>query len=330
MKIKLLSGRNIKEAVNMSQAIASVKEAFIQLSQGNAVVPQRIQVPVSEAGGISLFMPAYLKTTHSLGAKIVSVFPKNAGKTLPTIHALVTLINAWTGRPEGVMDGTYLTALRTGAASGLATDLLSHPDAEIVAVFGAGTQGRTQLEAVCSVRKIAKAWIFDTDKKAALAFADEMKNRGNPFPRAVLTATDPAQAVREADVICTATTSHRPVFSDADLPSGVHINGIGSYTPDMQEIPAETVARSKIIVDSTSAVLEETGDLIIPIKKKMISETCIRGEIGQVAAGQIPGRESETEITFFKSVGNAVQDMAVSSLILSRAKEMNLGLDVDI
>ncbi|MBN1222484.1 MAG: hypothetical protein JXB23_04510 [Candidatus Aminicenantes bacterium] len=330
MKIKLLSSQDIKKAVNMSLAIESVKEAFVQLSRGEAEVPLRTQVPVTEAGGISLFMPAYLKASHSLGAKIVSVFPKNSEKSLPTIHALVIVIDARTGRTEAVMDGTYLTALRTGAAAGLATDLLSKTDSAVAAVFGAGTQGRTQLEAVCVVRAITKVWIFDPNEKSALAFADEIKRRGKPFPSDISLASDPAQAVREADVICTATTSHRPVFADDDLPPGVHINAIGSYTPAMQEIPAATIARSKIVVDSLPAVLEEAGDIIIPLKEEMISMSDIHGEIGQVASGLISARESDTEITFFKSVGNAVQDVAVSKLILSRAEQMNLGLDVDI
>jgi len=330
MKIKILSNQNIKHAVNMTQAIQTVKSAFIQLSQGEAEVPLRTQIPVAEAEGISLFMPAYLRKSQALGTKIVSVFPKNPENSLPTIHALVIVIDARTGSPEAVMDGSYLTALRTGAASGLATDLLARTDSEVVAIFGAGTQGRTQLEAVCTVRSISKAWIYDPNEKSAQAFVQEMKLRGKPIPSAIYMALDPAQAVREADVICTATTSHHPVFKDDDLPPGVHINGVGSYTPNMQEIPAATVVRSKTVIDSFPAILEEAGDILIPMREGMISKHDIHGEIGQVASGKIPGRESAAEITFFKSVGNAVQDMAVARTILSRARELNLGVDVDI
>jgi len=140
----------------------------------------------------------------------------------------------------------------------------------------------------------------------------------------------PSQAVQEADIICTATTSYQPVFDNASLKSGVHINGIGSYTPQMQEIPAETVVRSKVVVDSFQASLSEAGDLIIPIEKGLLRKKDIHGEIGEVAAGKIAGRESDEEITFFKSVGVAVRDMAVAELVLSQSQKLRLSVDVEI
>jgi alanine dehydrogenase len=240
------------------------------------------------------------------------------------------VVDAVTGRPVALMDGTYLTALRTGAASGVATELLARPDARVAAVFGAGAQARTQLEAVCTVRPIDRVRVYDTSREAATAYAEEMRTHGQPIPPDIAVAASAAEAVRDADVICTATTATTPVFSDADLKPGVHVNAIGAYTPEMQEIPAETVARATIVVDSRSASLAEAGDLIIPLRSGLISEDSIRGEIGQVAAGQIPGRLSPDEVTFFKSVGVAVQDVAVADLVLQRAVSLGLGMEVEL
>jgi ornithine cyclodeaminase/alanine dehydrogenase-like protein (mu-crystallin family) len=260
----------------------------------------------------------------------VSVFPGNPARGLPLIHAVVIVVDAETGRPVALMDGTYLTALRTGAASGAATELLARPGTRVAAIFGAGAQARTQLEAICTVRPIEKVWVYDPVPEAARAYIEEMKGRGQPVPADVAVADSPAQAVGEADVICTATTSTAPVFDDADLKPGVHINGIGSYTPEMQEIPAQTVARARVVVDSRSASLAEAGDLIIPMTEGLISHASIHGEIGEVAAGVISGRRSDDEVTFFKSVGVAVQDVAVAELILRRAAALGLGVEVDL
>jgi alanine dehydrogenase len=330
MKLRILSGGDVRRAVTMAEAIQAVKEAYIQLSTGQAVVPLRTPVEVEKRGAVTLFMPAYLATSDAMGAKIVSVFPGNPAQGLPLIHAVVIVVDAETGRPAALMDGTYLTALRTGAASGTATDLLARPDARVAAIFGAGVQARTQLVAICTVRPIEKVWVYDPVPGAALAYMVEMKGHGRPVPADIAVAASPAQAIGEADVICTATTSTTPVFADADLKPGVHINGIGSYTPEIQEIPAETVARARVVVDSRSASLAEAGDLIIPMAEGLISRASIHGELGEVAAGQISGRESDEEITFFKSVGVAVQDVAVAELILRRAAKLGLGLEVDL
>jgi alanine dehydrogenase len=330
MNIRILSSADVRQAVTMAEAIETVREAYIQLSTGQAVVPLRTPVPVEKRNAVTLFMPAYLASSDALAAKIVSVFPRNLERGLPTIHAIVIVVDTETGRPTALMDGTYLTALRTGAASGVATDLLARTDARVVAIFGAGAQARTQLEAVCTVRAIEKAWVYDTSPEAATAYAEEMRGSGALIPRDLEVAESPRQAVREADVVCTATTSHTPVFADSDLKTGVHINGIGAYTPDMQEVPAETVVRAKVVVDSRSASLAESGDLIIPLAKGLLTESDIHGEIGEVAAAGIPGRSSDEEVTFFKSVGVAVQDVAVAGWVLRRAEQLELGLEVDL
>ncbi len=330
MNLLLLTRDDVRQAVSMAQAIEAVKGAFAQLSAGHAQVPLRTQLSVSKHEGVTLFMPAYLPETDSLAVKVVSVFPNNARIGLPTIHALVVVVDATTGQPIAAIDGTYLTALRTGAASGAATDLLARPDSRQVAIFGAGTQGRTQLQAVCEVRSIAKVRVYDQVEARAQQYVTEMKQRGGRIPLDIQVAESPAAAVADADIICTATTSKSPVFRDADLKPGVHINGIGSYTPEMQEVDEATVARAKVVVDSRTACLAEAGDLIIPLHKGLISAEHIHAELGEIVLGQKAGRQTDTEVTFFKSVGNAVQDAAVARLALLAATDNGLGTAIDL
>ena len=325
--LRVLSREDVRRALPMREAIEAMKRAFAQLSQGQAQVPLRVPLPVEKHNGVTLFMPGYLAADDQMAVKIVSVFNDNPARGLPLIHALVVVVDATTGRPSAVMDGTYLTALRTGAASGAATDLLAREDAAVAAIFGAGAQGRTQLEAVCAVRPIEAAWVYDVDPERAAAYAGEMAERlGIP----VRVAATPADAVREADVVCTATTSTTPVFDDADLRPGTHINGIGAYTPQMQEIPAETVARAKVVIDHREASLAEAGDLIIPLRQGVIAEDHIWAELGEIAAGLKPGRTDPEEITFFKSVGVAVQDVAAAAAVLEAAERLGLGVEVPL
>jgi len=328
MKVRMLSQTDVKRAMSMAEAIEVVKGAFAQLSAGRANVPLRAQLFFPERNAVTLVMPAYLQDTASLGVKVVSVFPGNLERGLPTTHAIVIVVNAETGQPMAAMDGTYLTALRTGAASGAATDLLARKNARHVAIVGAGGQGRTQLLGVCQVRPITRVWVYDAVPDRARQYVQEMKTAGGAVPGDIVLASSPAEAVADADIICTATTSRTPVLHDGDLRPGVHINGIGSYSPQMQEVDERTVARAKIVVDSRVAALAEAGDLVIPMGKGIISEGNIHAELGELVLGIKPGRENEEEVTFFKAVGNAVQDMSVAQRVLQRAAELNLGTEV--
>jgi len=327
MKVRVLSGKDVKAAITMAEAIEAVAQAFAQLSMGKASVPLRTSVETEQ--GVSLFMPAHLPDSESTALKVVSVYPDNRSLGLPTIMAMVVVVDGCTGRPLAVMDGTYLTALRTGAASGVATDLLAREDARIVALFGAGVQGRTQLEAVCTVRGIEEIRVFDINQGASQQLVAEMAGQGL-VPENVLVANSRREAVRGADIVVTATTSHSPVFDGRDISPGTHINGIGSYTPEMREVDEKVVERAKIVVDSREGCLAEAGDLIIPIEAGLITETDIYAELGEIVAGAKPGRESRQEITFFKSVGNAVQDAAVAWKALERAEKKGLGAVVEL
>ena len=323
--IRILSRQDVRQALPMYQAIEAVKRAFAQLSTGQANVPLRVALDVPRHNGVTLFMPGYLSADDQMAVKIVSVFNDNPSQGLPLIHALVIVVDATTGSPTAVMDGAYLTALRTGAASGAATDLLARPDAHTAAVFGAGAQGRTQLEAVCAVRPIHQAWVYDVAPRQAAAYAEEMSQR---LSLPVRVAETPAQAVRQADVICTATTATSPVFADADVPPGTHINAVGAYTPHMQEVPPETVLRARVVIDHRESSLAEAGDLLIPIEQGLMTEDHIYAELGEIAAGSKPGRASPDEITLFKSVGVAVQDVAAASAVLEAAQRLGLGAEI--
>ena len=325
--IRILSRTDVREALSMAAAIEAVEAAFVQLSAGKAEMPVRASLPVERHDGVTLFMPAYLEDDDRMAVKIVSVFSQNPERGLPLIHALVVVVDATTGAPAAVMEGGYLTALRTGAASGAATDLLAREDARTAAIFGAGAQGRTQLEAVCAVRPIEAAWVYDLNPDQARAYADEMAAQ---LGIVVEVAETPAEALAEADVVCTATTSSTPVFDDGDVRPGTHINAVGAYTPEMQEIPAATVLRAKVVIDELESSLAEAGDLIIPIEAGMMTEERIHAELGEIAAGQKVGRVSADEVTLFKSVGVAVQDAAVAGAILTEARRLDLGVEVEL
>jgi len=323
--IRILSRQDVQQALPMDQAIEAMKAAFAQLSNGRAEVPLRAALEVPRHNGVTLFMPGYLADDDQMAVKIVSVFNDNPAQGLPLIHALVVVVDAATGRPAAVMDGTVLTALRTGAASGAATDLLARRDARTAAVFGAGAQGRTQLEAVCAVRPIREARVYDVAPERAAAYADEMSQR---LSLPVEVAETPAAAVRQADVICTATTSSSPVFEDGDVRPGTHINAVGAYTPHMQEVPAETVLRARVVIDHREASLAEAGDLLIPLGQGLMTEDHIYAELGEIVTEHKPGRASPQEITLFKSVGVAVQDVAAAGAVLEAARRLGLGTEV--
>ncbi len=325
----ILSAEEVRKSLPMKDAIEAMKSGYAALSAGKADMPLRTRLAIPSHQATSLFMPAYVQTAdvEALVVKVVSLFPENPDRGLAFIQAAVLVLDATTGRAVAILEGSSLTAIRTGAGSGAAIDLLARKESRVVAIFGAGAQGRTQLEAACTVRRIKSALVFDSDTKKAKAFVEDMAGKG-PIPREVRAVTTAKEAAHAADIICTATTSLTPVFEDADLKPGVHISAIGSYTPEMQEVPAETVWRARVVVDSRSAVLAESGDLIKPIGSGLITEAHVQAELGEIISGKKPGRQSDEETTYFKSVGVAVQDAMAAELALFNAKRLKLGQEV--
>jgi ornithine cyclodeaminase/alanine dehydrogenase-like protein (mu-crystallin family) len=325
----ILNASEVRQALPMGECIEAMKGAYAALSAGNAEMPLRMRLPVNANSGLSIFMPAFVDDAagQALAVKIVSLFDNNPSKGLPFIHAGVVVLNPETGAVDALLEGGSLTAIRTGAGAGAATDVLARKDARTVAIFGAGVQARTQLIAACEVRGIEKVWVYDSDPAQVEKFIAEMAGQGR-IPQHLRSAHNSTEAVLDADIISTATTSKAPVFIDSDLKLGVHINGVGSYTLDMQEIPSETVARARVTVDSRSAAQVESGDIANPLKKNLISESQI-AEIGEVILGQQPGRNSPNQITLFKSVGVAVQDAMAAQLAVSNARKLGLGMQVE-
>jgi ornithine cyclodeaminase/alanine dehydrogenase-like protein (mu-crystallin family) len=326
----ILTAGDIQQALPMDQAIQAMKDAYASLSNGMAVVPLRTRLSIPNSEALSLFMPAYVNSPegNALAVKVVSLFPTNRLRGLAYIQAAVLVFDPETGQALALLEGSSLTAIRTGAASGAAIDLLSRPESKVIAIFGAGAQGRTQLEAACTARNIETAYICDPNPEKAKSFAEEMKGKRN-ITKDIRVVSDAKEAVENADIICTATTSMKPVFDDDDMKPGTHISAVGSYTPEMQEVPAETLLRAKIFVDSRSASMEEAGDLIQPIRQGLFDETHICGELGEVVVEKIPGRQSSDEITYFKSVGIAVQDAMAAQITLNNAYKMNIGTEVN-
>lgn len=328
--MKILTAQDIRQALPMKAAIKATKNAYAALSAGRAAIPLRTHLPIPPEDAASLFMPAYLQNPDeddALAIKIVSLFPGNPAKGLNLIQAAVLVLDAETGQTRALLEGGSLTAIRTGAASGAATDLLARPDSRVAVIFGAGTQGRTQLEAVCSVRQIKQVWIVEPDPQRARTFVDEMRGQGD-IPEDVRIAPDPKLALSNADIICTATTAVKPIYQAADVQPGTHINGVGSYTLEMVENPPRMLLNASIFIDEKEASLAEAGEIHAAMRDFDLPEDALK-EIGEVVLGKIPARQSPKEITFFKSVGVAVQDAAAAQLALQNAEAMGLGQDVD-
>jgi alanine dehydrogenase len=324
----LLSRSDVQQALSMEDAVELVERGFIEFGEGGVDMPQRPVISLPEQDGLVAFMPALVRGMGALAIKTVTAFKGNPKKGLPTIFGTVTLLDKETGVPLSIMDGGYLTAVRTGAASGVATRHLAKKDARIAAIFGAGVQGTTQLEAICTVRNISEVRVFDTDRKAAERFAEEMSGRG-PVPANVKVAGSAKEALAGADVVATATTSPTPIFDGDDLSAGAHVNGVGSHAPGVRELDTRTIVRSKIVCDSVEACLVEAGDILIPIEEGALKESDIHGGLADVISGKLPGRESDEEITLFKSVGLAFQDAVTALHAYEKAKSQGLGVEFE-
>ena len=327
--IRILGAAEVRQALPMAEAIEGMKEAYAQLSAGKATVPLRGRVDLPDYNGISLFMPAYLSQSNDLAVKVVTVYPDNIKRAEPVIYATVLVLDAPTGRPLALLEGGSLTAIRTGAGAGAATDLLARSDAHTAAIIGSGVQARTQLEAVCTVRDITSVRVYSINSDQAEEFARSLAGKG-PIPGQIVVTGTPAEAIIGADIVCTATTSHTPVFAGRDLSPGTHVNAIGAFTPDMQEVDVDTIRRSLVVVDSREAAMEEAGDLLIPLAAGVIDADYIQAEVGEIALGLKPGRTDRDQITYFKSVGVAVQDAVAGRIALHNAIAGNLGTVVPL
>ena len=317
-----LNAKEVQESLPMPQAVEAMNQAFLELETGGAPALERAVFSVPPDRGDFMIMPSILGGGATIGTKLLTLIHGNPEAGRPLMHALMTVFDGQTGEPQAIMDGGVLTATRTGAVSGAATDFLARPDAKVVAIIGAGRQGRTQLEGVCSVREIKQVYAFDAIPHAAESFASDMAAKLGIPVEAVPVA---GEAVARADIVCTATSSGVPVFSDEDVRPGTHINAIGCYLPDRHEIPPETVARAKVVVDETKAAKEEAGDIVVAVERGLMDWDNLYAEFQEIVAGKKTGRETPEEITLFKSVGLPIQDLAAANCALENARRLGLG-----
>ncbi|MBI3522472.1 MAG: ornithine cyclodeaminase family protein [Chloroflexi bacterium] len=317
--MKLIRAADLARACSMSEAIDAVAAGFVALSSGTANVPVRSSVPL-RGGGVALAMPASLEGSPYFSAKIVSVAPGNRARGRSVINAAVLLGDSSTGETLAILDGSALTALRTGAGGGVAARALSREDSAVVALFGAGAQARTQLLAVAAVRPLREARVVAREPAHLAAFlvwaAAEPSLAG-----LAISASDPSHAIVGADIVITATTSRTPVFDGAALASGAHITAVGAFQPETRELDEAAMRGAHVVVDQREAALAEAGELRGLTAKDVV-------ELGEVVAGTGRGRTSREERTVFKSVGNAIQDLVVAALAYERASELDLGEDI--
>ena len=323
----VLSERDVQKLLNIEELIQALEQAHIQYSTGKAVMPVRLVVPLPQIHGRITSMPGYLRQDKALGMKVVTYFQNNPKQDLPAILATIMLFSAETGKLIAVIDGSFITAIRTACASAMATKGLANPSTPVAAILGAGVQARAHIQALCRVKKLQRIKIYSPLGISAERVRQELESEVGVDIEVVSSAED---TVRGADLVVTVTTAKEPVLELEWLKPGAHINAVGSHRPDLREIDGTTLARSKVVVDSREAVMAECGDILLAIKENSITENSIHAEIGEVLAGTKPGRTSADEITLYKSVGIAIQDVAAAHLIYHKALEKKVGREVEI
>lgn len=322
----LIKSSEIKKHFSMPEAINVMADAFASLSSGKSFVPQRYVTTMAGGNLHMLLKPVAVDAEKRAAVKILSQKEMGTVKGAPAIVGIVMLMDTETGEILSIMDGEYLTALRTGAASGLATQYFANKDAETVAIYGCGAQGKTQLKAVAAVREIKKAYVFDRNRAAAESFVKEMQL----ILDSDLQIAKNNAVLKECDVICTATNAEEPLFFRDEIKAGVHINAIGSFKPNMQEIDPAILKEALLFTDQKESCIVESGDLIKAINEGYFTENHIRGDIGEYTLKQIDGRTSRSEITVFKSVGVAIQDYMVANRIYEKALLSGFGQEITL
>lgn len=323
----VLSEKQVQSLIDIEELIAALTQAHIQYSTGKAVMPVRLVVPLPEIQGRITSMPGYLNEDKALGMKVVTYFQDNPKQNLPAILATIMLFSAESGKMIAVMDGSYITAIRTACASAMATKALANRETPVLGILGAGVQARTHIRALARVRKLRAIKIYSLSADSPASIKNSMEEEiGIPID----IAKSGEDVVRNADILVTVTTAKEPIVKSEWLKPGVHINAVGSHRPDLREIDGATLKRATLVVDSRAAIMAECGDILLALKEKSVGDDVIHGEIGEVLAGTKPGRSNANEITLYKSVGIAIQDVATAHLVYRKALERNIGTNVEI
>lgn len=322
----VLGRRDLERLLPPADVIGALESAFRLAAEGRARTPAR--TAVHTADGLLLTMPAALDTDDGgLGAKLVTVHPGNRARGRPTLHASYVLMDAGTGEPLALLEGTYLTGLRTGATSAVAARSLARADARRLVCFGAGVQAAFQLSCLAVVRPPERVAVIGRDPARAREFARAM---GKRLGVAVDVAADARAAVCEADLVTCATTSATPVVFGADVAPGAHVDLVGAFRPTDREADSALIQRARVVVDTYEGALAEAGDVLIPMRDGAIDRSHLAAELAEVVTGRRPGRTGAAEVTVFKSVGWALEDLATARLAYNRARAGGLGVEVTL
>jgi ornithine cyclodeaminase/alanine dehydrogenase-like protein (mu-crystallin family) len=327
MQILIVNQSEVRQLLPMAECIEVMAEALKTLSLGQAILPLRPVMWLPEKVGALGMMPAYMENLQIMGLKIVSVFPGNHGTEYDSHMGAVMIFETKHGQPLAIMDATEITAIRTAAVSGVATKLLARETAGDLAILGSGTQARTHFEAMLFCRKIRRVRIWSRNPENGHRFAERESRRHNIQVELMPTVQ---AAVQGADIICTTTSSPDPILFGQYLSPGAHINAVGSSVPFARELDTEAIVKSSLFVDRRESTANEAGDFLIPKKEGAIGDSHIQGEIGEIVLGKVKGRKSQGEITLFKSLGLAVEDLASANHIYKKAIAGGMGTRVEL
>ncbi len=326
MEIRILRAADVRSLLPMAECIELMHRTMIAVSEGRVVLPLRSILVMPGELGMMGNMPGYLGEPECFGVKLVSLMPRNKPPEYSSHLGLVLLFEAEHGQPVALLDGAEITATRTAAASGLATRLLARPDASDLALLGAGEQARTHLESMLVVRKLGRIRVWARDRAKAVAFAT---SEGARHGVRIEVCETPREAVDRADIICTLTKAREPIVFGEWIAPGAHLNVVGSSVASAAEIDTATVVKSSFFVDYRSSTTAEGGEYLCALRSGAITPDHIRAEIGEVANGSRPGRITGEEVTLYKSLGIAPQDLASAHFVLQRARERGIGQVVD-
>ena len=327
MGLLFLSEADVRSVLTIADLLEPMERALAGFSAGHVIQPVRPVVRSPAGPGLFAVMPACFPDQHTLGAKLVTVFGGNLRKGLPSHLAVVVLMDEQTGRLRALMDGRYITEIRTAAVSAAAARLLARDDARELAVLGSGVQARSHIAAIALVRRLSGIRVWSPTVEHRERFVAEMQP-GVACP--IAACASPEACTRDADLIVTATSSRTPVLHSGMVTDGAHVTAVGACRPDERELDAALVWRGRLFVDSREAALQEAGDVLLGIQEEMFGRDVIEAEIGDVIARRVPGRHARDEVTIFKSLGLAVEDLAAAELAYSRARERGIGQPVEL
>jgi alanine dehydrogenase len=326
-RFRLLTEDHVTALLPMPELIAAMEAAVARFSSSEVLQPVRTVMTVGPTRAYFGLMPAYIEQPARLGAKLVTVFNDNLARGLPSHLATIVLLDPDTGSLVALMDGRYITEARTAAVSAVSARHLSRPAAETLAIIGSGVQARSHLEAFAEVRTLREVRVWSPQLRSRERFVDDMTGR---VPARITPSDTAREAVDGADLVVLVTSSPSPVVDDAWIAPGTHVVSVGACRPDQREMAPELVARGRLFVDSRAAALIESGDVVQGIREHRFDESHLAGEVGEVVLGRVAGRTADDQITIFKSLGMAVEDVVTADLVFRKAIETGAGTELTL